>query len=59
MNCRQCGYDFDPSRGLECPRCGTAVDCTAVACEECDGCTVSLDGFTDLLAGRTADEEQG
>lgn len=39
MICRHCGYDFDPTLGLQCPRCGEPFDCEAVSCGECGGCT--------------------
>jgi predicted amidophosphoribosyltransferase len=57
MNCQRCGYDFEPSRGLECPRCGASLDCPAVSCGECGGCTLSIDGLRGLLSGGDADAE--
>jgi len=38
MNCPACDYEFDPSRGLQCPRCGQAIDCGEVGCSNCDAC---------------------
>lgn len=42
MNCPTCDYEFDPTTGLSCPRCGTTVDCTAVDCESCEACSGGL-----------------
>ncbi|WP_197428562.1 hypothetical protein [Halapricum sp. CBA1109] len=39
MNCPDCGYEFDPARGLQCPRCGTRLDCEGVSCGDCGGCS--------------------
>ncbi|MFB6188817.1 MAG: hypothetical protein ABEI57_02940 [Halapricum sp.] len=39
MNCPNCEYEFDPSRGLQCPRCGETVDCSEIGCENCQACS--------------------
>jgi len=38
MNCPDCDYEFDPARGLQCPRCGRALDCDEIGCSNCDAC---------------------
>lgn len=38
MNCPDCDFEFDLSRGLQCPRCGAAVDCSEIGCANCDAC---------------------
>lgn len=39
MNCPTCGLGFDPTQGLQCPRCGEQLDCTSVSCGDCDACS--------------------
>jgi predicted nucleic acid-binding Zn ribbon protein len=39
MNCPTCDYEFDLSRGLQCPRCGEAIDCGEIGCANCDACS--------------------
>ncbi|QSG16171.1 hypothetical protein [Halapricum desulfuricans] len=38
MICPSCDFDFDPARGLQCPRCGEAIDCSEIGCANCDAC---------------------
>ncbi|WP_135821969.1 hypothetical protein [Halostella litorea] len=38
LPCPQCGYDIDPTRRIQCPRCGERVDCSSVDCGECGSC---------------------
>ncbi|MEF8774020.1 MAG: hypothetical protein V5A23_02960 [Halobacteriales archaeon] len=45
MKCGTCGYEFDPERGLECPRCGESFDCTGISCAECGACSGILPGL--------------
>lgn len=39
MNCPNCGYEFDVTENLQCPRCGDRLDCGSVSCGECDACS--------------------
>jgi hypothetical protein len=56
MRCPTCSYEFDPTTGLECPRCGEAADCTAVACADCEACTDLLGGLQRLRGGEDQSE---
>jgi hypothetical protein len=51
MNCPNCGYEFDPSHGLECPRCGQSMDCGAISCGECGGCSGLFGGLRRRFRG--------
>jgi hypothetical protein len=55
MKCRTCGYEFDPTRGLECPRCGTQLDCSSLDCSECDACSGVFGGLTKRLKRTSVD----
>jgi hypothetical protein len=55
MNCRTCGYEFDPTQGLECPRCGEQLDCSSLDCSECDACSGVFGGLTKRFKRASAD----
>lgn len=57
MICRHCGYDFDPTLGLQCPRCGEPFDCEAVSCGECGGCTGTFGLLGRRLRRSRSDED--
>ncbi|MFB6110528.1 MAG: hypothetical protein ABEJ60_06605 [Halodesulfurarchaeum sp.] len=38
MNCHTCGYEYDPTDQLECPRCGSTPNCAALSCADCGAC---------------------
>ena len=57
MNCPTCGYDVDPTLGMECPRCGESFTCDAVSCGECGGCTGTLGGLKDHLGNVGSGED--
>jgi hypothetical protein len=46
VKCPTCDYEFDPSNGLACPRCGEQLECSAVSCADCDACATGvIDGL--------------
>lgn len=59
MRCPTCDYEFDPTAGLQCPRCGETLECTAVACDECDACSGFLGGLRPDGGGERADDRSG
>ena len=38
MNCGTCGYEYDPTDRLACPRCGETPDCSGLSCADCGAC---------------------
>ena len=57
MNCPNCGYDFDPTLELRCPRCGESVDCGSVSCESCSACTGPFGVLRRLVRSQTRTDE--
>lgn len=57
MNCPTCGYDFDPTSGLQCPRCNESLDCGAIDCGECGACTGVFAGVRNVIGGREEEDE--
>lgn len=49
MNCPTCGYDFDPTAGLTCPRCNEPLDCGSIDCGECGACSSVFAGVRNLF----------
>jgi DNA-directed RNA polymerase subunit RPC12/RpoP len=41
--CPDCGYQVDPSTGLQCARCGATLNCSSLSCSECDACSGVFD----------------
>ncbi|CCQ33707.1 hypothetical protein HLRTI_001200 [Halorhabdus tiamatea SARL4B] len=39
MKCPTCEFEFEPTGGLQCPRCGSSVSCSTTTCAECDACS--------------------
>lgn len=39
MICPTCGYEFNPTSGFECPRCGEQLSCSVVSCAQCGACS--------------------
>jgi hypothetical protein len=37
--CPECGYEVDPNSGLQCPRCGSTLNCSSLSCSECNACS--------------------
>ena len=52
MICPACAYEFDPAEGLECPRCGETVSCSAVSCAECEACSGVLGRLRNTVTDR-------
>lgn len=42
VDCPTCDYEFETATGLECPRCGDAISCSSIGCEECEACSNPL-----------------
>ncbi|MFB6352981.1 MAG: hypothetical protein ABEJ92_02745 [Halobacteriales archaeon] len=59
MRCPTCGYEFDPAGGLACPRCGSALDCTAVDCGSCGACAGPFARLARQLTSMARREDEG
>ena len=57
MRCPTCAYEFDPSNGLECPRCGDTFDCSQLSCGECGACPSMVGGIRSMIEKVTEEPE--
>ncbi|MFB6093483.1 MAG: hypothetical protein ABEJ77_00890 [Halanaeroarchaeum sp.] len=54
IDCPTCGYGFETTTGLQCPRCGESISCSTVGCEECQACSNPLSRLTTRIADRVS-----
>ncbi|MFW6265899.1 MAG: hypothetical protein ACOC2A_03885 [Halanaeroarchaeum sp.] len=54
VDCPTCGYEFETTAGLGCPRCGEQISCSSVGCEECDACSSTLSRLGASIVSRVS-----
>lgn len=54
IDCPTCGYEYETTAGLQCPRCGDSLSCDSVGCSECQACSNPLTRLGKTLASRVS-----
>jgi len=58
VDCPTCGYAFETTSGLQCPRCGESISCSSVGCEECQACSNPLSKLGKQLASHVSRSDE-
>jgi predicted amidophosphoribosyltransferase len=57
--CPACAYEFEPTGGFACPRCGETLSCSKLSCGECNACAGVFERLRHSVVDRFSGDDTG